>query len=89
MTQLTVGNIAVKMQRAVRLNSKEYGDRVIILIDDLVALRTLSVGGLKEILRAREILCDCFYNNNNDYIEDTINCLMDFAFMERTVRDVK
>ena len=84
MNGLTVGNIAVEAQRAVRLNSKAYGDRVICLIDELVAGKTLSRGGLKEMLRVREIFCAYFYYGNSDYIEPAINHLMGFAFKERS-----
>jgi len=85
MNRLTVGNIAVEAQRAVRLNSCNYGDRVIMLVDDIIAAGTLSYGGIKEMLRTREILCDFFYNGNRQYISSTINHLMKFAFMERSV----
>jgi hypothetical protein len=83
MNRLTVGNIAVEAQRAVRLNSRDYGDRVITLIDNLIASGILSRGGIKEMLRAREIFCDFFYYGNTHYIHSTINHLMGFAFKER------
>jgi hypothetical protein len=86
MNRLTVGNIAVEAQRAVRLNSRNYGDRVIMLVDDIIAAGTLSYGGTKEMLRAREILCDFFYNGNTQYLDSAIDNLMKFAFMERTAR---
>jgi len=84
MSRLTVGNIAVEAQRAVRLNSQAYGDRVINLIDELVASKKLSPGGLKEMLRAREIFCGYFYENNSDYVEAAIEQLMRIAYMERS-----
>ena len=84
MNRLTLGNIAVEAQRAVRLNSKGYGDRVLCLIDDFVAEKKLSGGGLKEILRFREIICDYFYYGNSDYIESAMNQIMGFAFKERS-----
>ena len=67
-----------------RLNSKNYGDRVICLIDDFISEKELSIGGLKEILRIREIFCAYFYYGNNDYIESAVKYLMGFAFMERS-----
>jgi len=82
--RLTLGNIAVEAQRAVRLNSQNYGDRVLCLIDDFIAEKTLSPGGLKEMLRTREILCAYFYEGNSDYIKPAINQLMGFAFRERS-----
>jgi hypothetical protein len=83
MNRLTVGNIAVEAQRAVRLNSQAYGDRVITLIDNLIAEKKLSVGGIKEMLRFREIFCAHFYGGNSDYIESALNNIMLFAFKER------
>ena len=85
MNRLSVGNIAVEAQRAVRLNSKNYGDRVINLIDELVAEKKLSRGGLKEMLRFREIVGDYFYNGNSETIESAINQIMGFAFKERSL----
>jgi len=84
MNRLTVGNIAVELQRAVRLNSQGYGDRVIMLMDELIAAGTLSNGGVKEMLRLREIACDFFYNGSTQYIGSVIDPLMMFAFRERT-----
>ena len=84
MNRLSVGNIAVEAQRAIRLKSKNYGDRVLCLIDDLVAEKRLSRGGLKEILRIREIFCAYFYDGNNEYIESVMNHIMGFAFKERS-----
>ena len=84
MRRLSVGNIAVEAQRAIGLNSKEYGDRVLRLIDDLVTEKKLSRGGLKEMLRIREIFCAYFYYGNNDYIESAMRCIMGFAFKERS-----
>jgi len=84
MSRLTVGNIAVEAQRAVRLNSQAYGDRVLCLIDELIASRKLSFGGMKEMLRAREIIAAFFYHDDDEYIETTIRHLMEFAFMERS-----
>ena len=84
MNRLTLGNIAVEAQRAVRLNSKSYGDRVLCLIDDFIAEKTLSRGGLKEMLRIREIICAYFYYENSEYIESAIYQLMGFAFKERS-----
>ena len=83
MNRLSLGNISVEAQRAMRLNSKDYGDRVICLIDDFIAEKKLSSGGLKEILRIREIFCDYFYYENNEYIESVMNQIMGFAFKER------
>jgi hypothetical protein len=83
MNRLTVGNIAVEAQRAVRLNSKDYGDRVLCLIDDLIAEKKLSRGGLKEMLRIREILGAFFYENNSEHVEYVIKYIMGFAFKER------
>ena len=74
----------MEAQRAVRLNSKNYGDRVLCLIDDFIAEKKLSHGGLKEILRIREIFCTYFYNENSEYIESAINLIMGFAFKERS-----
>ena len=84
MSRLTVGNIAVEAQRAVRLGSKDYGDRVLCLIDNLIAEKKLSHGGLREMLRFRESLCAHFYGGNSDYIESAIRCLMGFALKERS-----
>jgi len=70
-------------QRAVRLNSQAYGDRVINLIDDYIAENKISQGGLKEMLRTREIICAYFYENNSDYIQCAIDNMMVFAFKER------
>jgi hypothetical protein len=84
MNRLSVGNIAVEAQRAVRLNSRDYGNRVIMLVDEIVKSGTLSHGGIKEMLRVREIFCDFFYNGNTLYIHSTLNYLMGFAFKERT-----
>jgi len=84
MTKLTVGNIAIELQRAVRLNSQGYGDRVILLLDELIAAGTLSNGGVKEMLRSREIACDFFYNGSSQYIGSVIDLLMMFAYRERT-----
>ena len=84
MNRISLGNIAVEAQRAVRLNSKNYGDRVLCLIDDFIAEKKLSYGGLKEILRIREIFCAYFYNENSEYIESAINQIMGFAFKERS-----
>ena len=84
MSRLSVGNIAVEAQRAVRLNSRDYGDRVICLIDDLIAEKKLSHGGLKEMLRIREIFCAYFYNGNSEYIKSAIHYIMGFAFKERS-----
>ncbi|MCL2227107.1 MAG: hypothetical protein FWB97_05705 [Oscillospiraceae bacterium] len=85
MNGLSVGNIAVEAQRAVRLNSQAYGDRVLCLIDELVADNKLSRGGLKEMLRTREILCAYFYDGNSEYIECALKNIMGFAFKERGV----
>ena len=74
----------MEAQRAVRLNSKNYGDRVICLIDDFIAEKKLSRGGLKEMLRFREIICSYFYYENSEYIESAINQIMGFAFKERS-----
>ena len=86
MNRLSVGNIAVEAQRAVRLNSQAYGDRVLCLIDELVAEKKLSRGGLKEMLRTREIFCAHFYGINSEYLESALNNLMGFAFKERGSR---
>lgn len=83
MSRLSLGNIAVEAQRAIRLNSKSYGDRVICLIDDFIAENKLSYGGLKEILRIREIFCAYFYYENSDYLESIMNQIMGFALKER------
>lgn len=79
-----MGNIAVEAGRAVRLNSPAYGERVLNLIDDLIAEKALSHGGMKEMLRVREIMGDYFYNGNNAYTESAVNHLMGFAFKERS-----
>jgi len=84
MNRLSVGNIAVEARRAVRLNSQAYGDRVLCLIDELVASKVLSPGGLKEILRAREIFAAHFYQGNSEYTEAALHHLMGFAFKERS-----
>ena len=84
MNRLSVGNIAVEAQRALRLNSQTYGDRVLCLIDDLIAEKKLSDGGLKEMLRVREILCAHFYEGTSVYVESAINHIMGFAFKERS-----
>ena len=78
-----MGNIAVEAQRAVRLNSQAYGDRVLDLIDRYVAENKLSYGGLKEMRRTREFICAYFYENNADYVHGAIDNLMRFAFKER------
>ena len=85
MNRLSVGNIAVEAQRAVRLNSQAYGDRVLCLIDELVADRQLSYGGTKEMLRVREILCAHFYGGNSEYVEAALRYMMGFAFNERGI----
>ena len=85
MSSLSVGNIAVEAQRAIRLNSKDYGDRVLCLIDDLIAEKRLSRGGLKEMLRVREIFGAYFYNGDSEYIDSAMRCIMGFAFKERSV----
>ena len=84
MDRLTVGNIAVEAQRAVRLKSTGYGDRVITLIDDLIAAKKLSYGGTKEMLRVREIICDYFYYGNDRYLNSAIRHMMAFAYKERS-----
>jgi len=84
MSNLSVGNIAVEAQRAIRLNSKNYGDRVLCLIDNLISLKKLSPGGLKEMLRFREIFGDYFYYGNNEYLESAMKIIMGFAFKERS-----
>jgi len=84
MSNITVGNIAVEAQRAIRLNSKNYGDRVLCLIDELVAENRLSRGGIKEMLRIREIFGGYFYYGNDAYVEGAMKCLMGFAFKERS-----
>ena len=84
MNRLSLGNIAVEAQRAVRMNSKSYGDRVLCLIDEYIAGKKLSRGGLKELLRIREIFCAYFYQENSEYIEAAVNHIMGFAFMERS-----
>jgi hypothetical protein len=83
MSRLSIGNIAVEAQRALRLNSREYGDRVLCLIDDLIAEKKITRGGLKELLRIREIFCAYFYYGDNKYIESAMNHIMGFAFKER------
>jgi len=83
MSSLSVGNIAVEAQRAVRLSSQDYGDRVLCLIDDYIAKNNLSFGAMKELLRFREILSAYFYNNNDDYLVSALNIMMSFAFKER------
>jgi len=83
MSSLTLGNIAVEAQRAVRLNSQDYGDRVLCLIDDYIAENKLSFGARKELLRFREILCAFFYDNTDDYLASALNIMMVFAFKER------
>ena len=83
MSSLTIGNIAVEAQRAVRLNSQAYGDRVLCLIDDYIAENNISFGGLKELLRIREIFCAYFYDNTSDHVDSAISVLMGFAFKER------
>ena len=84
MSRLSVGNIAVEAQRAIRLGSKGYGDRVLCLIDDLVAEKKLSFGGLKEMLRIREIIGAYFYCDSDEYLESAMEHLMGFAFKERS-----
>ncbi|MCL2708031.1 MAG: hypothetical protein FWF03_02825 [Defluviitaleaceae bacterium] len=84
MSSLSVGNIAVEARRAVRLNSRAYGDRVLCMIDELIAEKKLSCGGLKEMLRVREIIGALFYEGASEYIESAINQIMGFAFMERS-----
>lgn len=79
-----MGNIAVEAQRAMRLNSKNYGDRVICLLDDFIAENDLSGGGLKELLRIREIYCAYFYEENSEYIAPVMEQLMGFAYKERS-----
>jgi len=83
MSNLSLGNIAIEAQRAVRLNSQAYGDRVLCLIDEYIAENKITYGGLKELLRIREILCAYFYENNSDYLNSAINVIMGFAFKER------
>ena len=83
MSSLSLGNIAVEAQRAVRLDSQAYGDRVLCLVDDYIAENNISYGGLKELLRFREIFCAYFYNNNSDHLDCAINVIMGFAFKER------
>jgi len=84
MSRLTVGNIAVEAQRAVRLNNQAYGDRVLNLIDELVSEKKLTYGGLKELLRVREIIAAFFYEGDSEYIKGALHHIMLFAFMERT-----
>jgi hypothetical protein len=83
MNRLSVGNIAVEAKRAVRLNNKNYGERVICLIDEIIAEKKLSRGGVKEMLRTREIFCAYFYDGNSEYLESALKNLMGFAFKER------
>jgi len=83
MSSLSLGNIAVEAQRAVRLNSQAYGDRVLGLIDNYIAENNLTFGGLKELLRFREIFCAYFYDNTNDYLDSALSVIMGFAFKER------
>lgn len=83
MSSPSIGNIAVEAQRAVRLNSQAYGDRVLCLIDDYIAENSMTIGGLKELLRFREILCAYFYDKTSDYLDSAINTIMYFAFKER------
>jgi len=83
MNRLSVGNIAVEAQRAVRLNSQAYGDRVLCLIDELIAGKKLSRGGLKEMLRVREIFCAHFYEGDSAYVESALHHIMGFAYKER------
>lgn len=83
MNRLSVGNIAVEAQRAVRLDSQAYADRVLHLIDELIADKKLSRGGMKEMLRVREIFCAYFYNGDSEYIESALHNIMGFAFKER------
>jgi len=85
MSRLSVGNIAVEAQRAVRLDSQAYGDRVLCLIDELIAEKKLSRGGVKEMLRVREIFCAHFYGGNSENIESALKIIMGFAFMERGI----
>ena len=84
MSNLTLGNIAVEAQRAVRLNSQAYGDRVLCLIDDYIAEHNMTFGGLKELLRFREIFCAHFYDNTSDYLDSALSIIMGFAFKERS-----
>jgi hypothetical protein len=93
MSNLSVGNIAVEAHRAVRLNSQKYGDHVLNLIDELVSMRRLypgaaplSNGGVKEMLRTREIIADFFYNGRSENLQPALDNLMGFAFMERNVQ---
>ena len=83
MSNLTLGNIAIEAQRAVRLNSQAYGDRVLRLFDDYTTQKQLSYGGLKELRRAREIFCAHFYSGDSTNIHSMIQSLMLFAFKER------
>jgi len=89
MSKITLGNIAVEAQRAVRLNSQAYGDRVLCLIDDYIAENNLSFGALKELLRFREILCTYFYDNISDHLVCALNIMMGFAFKERTLQNTQ
>ena len=57
---------------------------MLCLIDDFIAEKKLSYGGLKEISRIREILGNFFYYENSEYVESAINYLMGFAFKERS-----
>jgi len=83
MSSLSIGNIAVEAQRAVRLNSQAYGDRVLCLIDDYIAENNLTLGALKELLRFREIFCAYFYDNTGDHLNSALSVIMGFAFKER------
>jgi len=83
MSRLSIGNIAIEAQRAVRLNSQAYGDRVLGLIDEYIAENNITFGGLKELLRFREIFCSHFYDNTSDHLDSAINVIMGFAFKER------
>jgi len=83
MSRLSIGNIAVEAQRAVRLNSQAYGDRVLGLIDDYIAENNMTFGGLKELLRIREIFSAYFYYNSSDHLDSAISVMMGFAFKER------
>ena len=84
MSRLSVGNIAVEAQRAVRLGSQAYGDKVLCIIDELIAEKKLTFGGMKEILRVREIIGAYFYIGNKDYMEAALHHIMGIAFMERS-----
>jgi len=84
MSSLSIGNIAVEAQRAVRLNSQAYGDRVLCLIDKYILENNLTFGALKELLRFREIFCAYFYDNTNDHLDSALNVITGFAFKERS-----